>query len=276
VRAEPADTAMTSRPEDPAPRVDPPWPPAAPQASRCPAVPATAEGGCTADEELLCVPFRAGPGSDAAWVSRIAGELAEGFDRLASVRRAVSVFGSARTAPGDAEYEHARAVAAQLGRAGFTVITGGGPGIMEAANRGAREGGGRSVGLNIELPHEQHPNPYLDIGVTFRHFFVRKLMFVRYASAFVVFPGGYGTLDELFEALTLMQTGKIRHFPVVLACDSRWKLAEWLRSGLLQPGRVSEPDAALVRLESDPRRIAALVTEAHARQVAAAGEPARP
>lgn len=170
----------------------------------------------TTDEELLCC---LGPGypdfadSDPDRVARIREEVAYGFAALAGVEYAVSIFGSARTPADDPHYILARAVAARVGALGFDIITGGGPGIMEAANRGAREAAVRSIGLNIELPREQTVNPFLDLSLRFRYFFVRKLMFIRYASAFVVFPGGFGTLDELFEALTLIQTGKIRHFP---------------------------------------------------------------
>ena len=154
--------------------------------------------------------------ADAERIRDIAAEFARGFDALADVGRAVTVFGSARTPPEHPDYALAREVGACLGRAGYAVITGGGPGLMEAANRGARDVGALSIGCNIELPHEQALNPYLDIGLRFRHFFARKVMFVRYASAFVICPGGYGTLDELFESLTLIQTGTIRHFPVIL------------------------------------------------------------
>src|SRR5213078_4353430 len=149
-------------------------------------------------------------------VLRIMSEFIEGFDVLATIPEAVCVFGSARAPEDDPFYAAARRVGAELARAGFAVITGGGPGVMEAANRGCREAGGLSIGCNIELPHEQRLNDYVDLGVDFRYFFVRKVMFVKYAEGFVVFPGGYGTLDELFEALTLIQTGKVQHFPVAL------------------------------------------------------------
>ncbi len=147
---------------------------------------------------------------------RILAEFVDGFDAMAAVGPAVTVFGSARTGAGTPEYETARAIGRGLAEAGYAVITGGGPGIMEAANRGCREGGGLSVGCNIELPHEQGSNAYVDLGIDFRYFFARKVMFVKYADAFVIMPGGFGTLDELFEALTLIQTGKVRHFPVIL------------------------------------------------------------
>jgi uncharacterized protein (TIGR00730 family) len=179
----------------------------------------------------------------------------------------VSIFGSARTGPDDPECELARATAALLGRQGFTIITGGGPGTMEAANRGAREVGARSVGLNIELPFEQHANPYLDISLEFHHFFVRKVMFVRYSSAFVILPGGFGTLDELFEALTLIQTGKIPQFPVVLVGSSFWRqMVTWLRTALLATAKISLDDLELVHVVDEPEEVAAIVNAAWERQ----------
>src|SRR3954463_5448568 len=171
----------------------------------------------TQDERLLETPkpdeFRH---TDTWRVFRIMGEFVEGFDELATVSRGISIFGSARTRPDDPQYEAAQETAALLARAGFAVITGGGPGIMEAANRGAFEAGGLSIGCNIELPFEQKPNPYQTRGLKFKYFFVRKMMFVKYSLGFVIFPGGFGTFDELFEALTLIQTHKIRNFPIVL------------------------------------------------------------
>ena len=177
------------------------------------------DGAHTLDEELLLWLGDEPPevrAADNERIRDIAAEFAMGFDALSQVTRAVTVFGSARTPPGHPSYELARQVGEAVGRAGYAVITGGGPGIMEAANRGARDAGALSIGCNIELPHEQELNPYVDIGLRFRHFFARKVMFVRYASAFVICPGGYGTLDELFESLTLIQTATIRHFPVIL------------------------------------------------------------
>jgi uncharacterized protein (TIGR00730 family) len=184
--------------------------------------------------------------SEAERIERIEGELTTGFKRLAEVGPAVCVFGSARTAPGDEEYELARDVARAIGATGLAVITGGGPGTMEAANRGAREAGALSVGLNIELPAEQGLNPYVDIGIEFHYFFVRKLMFVRYSDAFVCFPGGFGTLDETFEALTLIQTGKAIDHPVILAGGGDYwpSLMEWMRKHLLEPGRLTAEDLA--------------------------------
>jgi uncharacterized protein (TIGR00730 family) len=168
----------------------------------------------------------------------------------------LTVFGSARTPADDPDYELARAAAAQLGRDGFAIITGGGPGIMEAANRGARDAGALSVGLAIELPFEERINSHLDVLLRFHYFFTRKLMFVRYASAFVVFPGGFGTLDELFELATLIQTGKIHSFPVVLVRRSYWEpLLEWLRNTVVAQGKVSPPELELVAFADDAAEI---------------------
>lgn len=183
---------------------------------------------------------------------RILAEFVEGFDALAAIGPAVTVFGSARTSEGEPTYELARAIGQGLARAGFAVITGGGPGVMEAANRGCREGGGFSVGLNIELPHEQRLNPYVDLGIEFRYFFARKTMFVKYADAFVILPGGFGTLDELFEALTLIQTHRIRHFPVVLVGRSYWAgLLDWIRDSLLAARAISPEDLELYVVVDD-------------------------
>jgi uncharacterized protein (TIGR00730 family) len=224
----------------------------------------------TEDQELLDV---AGPAlaaltdDDPRRVAAIADELTRGFAALSGIDRAVSIFGSARTAPDDPECELARATASLLGRQGFTIITGGGPGTMEAANRGAREVGARSVGLNIQLPFEQHANPYLDISLEFHHFFVRKVMFVRYSSAFVILPGGFGTLDELFEALTLIQTGKIPQFPVVLVGSAFWRqMVTWLRTALLATGKISLDDLELVHVVDEPAEVAAIVNAAWERQ----------
>jgi len=204
---------------------------------------------------------------DAARIRLIADEFATGFETLAGIERAVTVFGSARTPPGDREYELAREVARCLADAGFAIITGGGPGIMEAANRGARDGGATSIGCNIELPREQRPNDFLDISLRFRHFFARKVMFVRYASAFVIHPGGFGTLDELFEALTLIQTEKIRHFPVVLVGGEEWEgLLRWSRSQLLAHARIDSGDFALLHRTESPSKVCEIVEAAHRRQ----------
>jgi uncharacterized protein (TIGR00730 family) len=224
----------------------------------------------TRDQELLDV---AGPAQatlvtdDPRRVAAIAEELAGGFAALAGIERAVAIFGSARTDPDDPECRLARTTAELLGREGFTIITGGGPGTMAAANRGARDAGTRSVGLNIELPFEQFANPYLDVSLEFRHFFVRKVMFVRYSSAFVIFPGGFGTLDELFEAVTLIQTGKIPQFPVILVGTSFWgQMVTWIRTALLATGKVSLDDLQLIHLVDEPAEVAAIVNAAWERQ----------
>jgi uncharacterized protein (TIGR00730 family) len=191
-------------------------------------------------------------------VLRITSEFVEGFDALAPTPSAISCFGSARIGSDDPMYAAGRAVGRALAEAGFAVITGGGPGLMEAANRGCQEGGGLSIGCNIELPFEQGSNPYLDLLIDFRYFFVRKTMFVKYAEGFVVFPGGFGTLDELFEALTLIQTGKVRHFPVVLYGSDYWSgLLEWLRDPVLAEGKIAAKDVELVHLSDDPDDVVA-------------------
>jgi len=197
---------------------------------------------------------------DAERIRQIAAEFALGFDRLAALGPAVSVFGSARTPCEHPSYALMRAVGAELGRAGYAVITGGGNGLMEAANRGAAEVGAASVGCNIELPHEQRFNDYVTLGLRFRHFFARKVMFIRYASAFVIGPGGFGTLDELFEALTLIQTETIRHFPVILVGGDEWQgLLDWLRTVAVADHRLDAADLAALHLESDPARVAAII-----------------
>ena len=200
---------------------------------------------------------------------RILAEFVEGFDALSIVPQAISVFGSSRMTPDDPMYEVARRFGAAAAEAGFAVITGGGPGVMTAANRGCSEAGGLSVGCNIELPYEQQLNPYVELGVDFRYFFVRKTMFVKYAEAFVVFPGGFGTLDELFESLTLVQSGKILHFPVVLMGTEYWSgLTSWLRSVVLAQGRVSATDLDIFRVCDDPD-----VAIAHIREVLSRRSP---
>ena len=204
--------------------------------------------------------------SDESRVERIGEEISNGFERLAHVGAAVSVFGSARTEEGHPDYALARQVASALGGAGFAVITGGGPGIMEAANRGAQDAGVESIGLNIELPFEQGMNPYVDVPLEFHYFFTRKVMFVRYASGFVVFPGGFGTLDELFEALTLIQTGKVRHFPIVLVRGEYWEgMIDWLRERMLAEGMISPGDEGLVQVCDDPAEIVSVIESARHR-----------
>jgi uncharacterized protein (TIGR00730 family) len=192
---------------------------------------------------------------------RILSEFVEGFDAMSRIGRGVAVFGSARTPVEHRHYALARALGERLAQAGYAVITGGGPGIMEAANRGAREAGGFSVGCNIELPHEQMANAYCDLVIDFRYFFVRKTMFVKYAHAFVVFPGGYGTLDELFEAITLIQVGKVRRFPVVLMGTATWqRMLDWLMSDAIADARLTEDELALMTLTDDPdEAVAAIV-----------------
>ncbi len=226
----------------------------------------------TLDEELLMWLDGESPEVLAADVDRvrdIAEEFARGFRALSVIERAVTVFGSARTPREHPDYELARAVGKCFGAAGFAVITGGGPGLMEAANRGAREAGALSVGCNIELPHEQHLNEYTDVALRFEHFFARKVMFVRYASAFVVCPGGYGTLDELFEVLTLVQTGSIRGLPVVLIGPGWDGLLEWLTETPLRAGHIDPSDLELVQLVQTPEQACEIVEVAHERQLAA-------
>ena len=217
---------------------------------------AVISGKPTEDEQLLATP-RASvelfTNSDPWRVFRIMGEFVEGFDALADLGPAVTIFGSARVHEDDPMFEAAVETAKLLGEAGFTIITGGGPGIMEAGNRGARLAGVKSVGLNIELPFEQGVNPFVDIAIEFRYFFVRKTMFVKYAQAFVIFPGGFGTMDELFEALTLIQTGKVQDFPVILFGSAYWQgLIDWLRATMLAEGKVAEPDLNLLVLCDSP------------------------
>ena len=221
------------------------------------------------DEELLAAELETvvAVRSDAERIARMAEEMAYGFLALANIGTAVSVFGSSRTAVGDPAYDRARIVARGLAAEGFAVITGGGHGVMEAANRGAQEGGGRSIGLNIELPREQPLNSYVDLGLQFHYFFVRKLMFVRYACAFVVLPGGLGTLDELFEALTLIQTRKIRHFPVILYGRQYWQgLVEWVRDSVLARTNISAADLALLTLVDEPDEVCEIAGAAAAAQ----------
>ncbi len=237
--------------------------------------PATLRGdsipNTTTDQRLL---DRRGPSdwvhTDPWRVLRIQAEFVEGFGLLAELGPAVSVFGSARAKPGTPEYELAQSVATGLATAGYTVITGGGPGIMEAANKGAADAGGVSVGLGIELPLEMGLNDYVEIGVEFRYFFVRKTMFIKYSQAFVVLPGGFGTLDELFEALTLVHTGKITRFPIVLVGSEYWSgLMSWIRGTVLAQGKISPGDEDLLTVADDAAEVVRIITKAHGRQ----GEP---
>lgn len=204
-------------------------------------------------EKNHSAPERRNDNRDAWRALRILGEIVEGFEHLASVYPAVSIFGSSKVHPGSPYYELAYNTAYTLARAGFHIITGGGPGCMEAANKAARDAGVRSIGLNIKLPQEQVPNPYLDIMLEFKYFFVRKLMFVRFAQAFVILPGGYGTMDELFEALTLVQTGKIDHFPIVLMGKEYWQgLERWLKDPMCAQGLIEPGDITLFMVTDSP------------------------
>ena len=218
----------------------------------------------TLDEEIIAAQEAAVRStlSDEDRVDRISEEVRMGFDALAGVSSAASFFGSARTQPDDPDYTLARETARIVGESGMAIITGGGPGLMEAANRGAKDAGALSVGLNIELPFEQGGNPYCDISLEFHYFFVRKIMFVRYASGFVVFPGGFGTMDELWEALTLIQTDKIRQFPVLLVGTDYWRgLVDWVRNTLVAEGKASRADLDLFHLTDDVDEAVALVTK---------------
>jgi len=225
-------------------------------------------GAATEDERLLQSPAVQKPpvveftSTDPWRVFRIMGEFVEGFDALAKVGPAVTIFGSARVPPDHPQYQTARETARLLGQEGFSIITGGGPGIMEAANRGARDAGALSIGCNIELPFEQHINDYVDVAINFRYFFVRKTMFVKYAEAFIIFPGGFGTLDELSEALTLIQTGKVRDFPVVLYDSKYWKgFMDWIRDTLLAEGKVSPEDLDLMVVADTPEEAVRIIME---------------
>ena len=219
----------------------------------------------TTDQRLL---DRRGPSdwvhADPWRVMRIQAEFVEGFGLLAELGIAVSVFGSARSKPGTPEYELATDIAAGLAKAGYAIITGGGPGIMEAANKGAAAANGVSVGLGIELPMEAGLNEYVNVGVEFRYFFVRKTIFIKYSQAFVVLPGGFGTMDELFEALTLVATGKITKFPIVLVGTEYWSgLLDWLKMTMLADGKIGAAELALLHVADDPDEIVKIITDAH-------------
>jgi uncharacterized protein (TIGR00730 family) len=220
----------------------------------------------TEDEKLL---QQSGPKVDFTrtdpWrVLRIMGEFIEGFDTLASVEKAVTIFGSARIGPDDPHYDAAVETSRLLAEAGFDIITGAGPGIMEAGNKGAKLGGGRSIGCNIELPFEQGANPYVDTLIHFKYFFVRKTMFIKYSVAFIIFPGGFGTLDELFEAVTLIQTGKIYKFPVILFGRYYWAgLLRWLHARVLSEGKISDGDLDLMLVTDDPAEAAQAIISAY-------------
>jgi uncharacterized protein (TIGR00730 family) len=228
----------------------------------------------TADEKLLDSHHRREWKTKDAWRAlRILSEFVEGFDTLADLPPAVSVFGSARSKPDSPECETAADLGAALAEAGYAVITGGGPGVMEAANRGATEAGGMSVGLGIELPFEQGLNHWVDVGIDFRYFFVRKTMFVKYAQAFVVLPGGFGTLDELFEAITLVQTRKVTRFPVILMGTEYWSgLIDWIKQTLLKDGKVSESDLELLQMTDDVDEAVRIIVGADAALAAVDGK----
>ncbi len=220
----------------------------------------------TTDQRLL---DRRGPSdwvhTDPWRVMRIQAEFVEGFGLLAELGMAVSIFGSARTKPDEAEYKLADNVAQGLVNAGYAIITGGGPGVMEAANKGASEAGGVSVGLGIELPMESGLNDYVNVGVEFRYFFVRKTCFIKYSQAFVVLPGGYGTMDELFEAVTLVATGKITKFPIVLVGSAYWSgLLDWLKTTMLAEGKIGQDELSLLHIADDPDEVVQIIKAAHA------------
>ena len=223
--------------------------------------PGTKPKGTTQDEQLLESPRPDEFTHTDPWrVFRIMGEFVEGFDELATLSRGIAIFGSARTKPGDPDYKAAQETGALFAAQGYAVITGGGPGIMEAANRGAFEAGGLSIGCNIELPFEQRPNAYQTLSLTFKYFFVRKMMFVKYSLAFIIFPGGFGTFDELFEALTLIQTKKIRNFPIVLFGSSYWKgMLDWFRAVVLPDGKISEHDLDMFHVTDSPAEVVEIV-----------------
>jgi uncharacterized protein (TIGR00730 family) len=244
-------TGFGERPSDPA--------------ARKPLQSAQPEQPSTLDEELLGADIASvvSTETDETRIQRMCRELEAGFEAMREVKRGVSVLGSARTLPDHPDYRLAHETGRLLGEAGFSVITGGGPGSMAAANRGAREAGALSVGLRIDLPFEQHMNPWVDLEVDHHYFFVRKVMFVRYASAFVVLPGGFGTLDELFEVLTLIQTRKVRYFPLILMRSDYWKgLVDWIHGPLLDEGKIGVQDTALLRVTDDPEEVVEVVTAA--------------
>jgi uncharacterized protein (TIGR00730 family) len=244
-------TGFGERPSDPA--------------ARRPLHSAHPEPASTLDEELLGADIASvlSTETDESRVQRMSDELRAGFEQMRDVRRGVAILGSARTLPDDPDYLLARETARRLGKAGFTIITGGGPGTMAAANRGAREGGALSVGLRIDLPYEQNMNPWVDLEVDHHYFFTRKVMFVRYSSAFVAMPGGFGTLDELFEALTLIQTRKVRYFPLVLMGGDYWRgLLDWMQDKMIGEGKVGAQDVSLMRVTDDPGEVVELVSAA--------------
>jgi uncharacterized protein (TIGR00730 family) len=239
--------------------------------------PGSADIGPHRDRDLLERRDPSFADTDTWLVMRVMAELVEGFDALARIPPAVCVFGSARVAPDDPMYSAAREVSRRFAEAGLAVITGGGPGIMEAANAGCRDGGGLSIGCNIDLPLEQRLNRYVDVALDFHHFFARKTMFVKYAEGFVVFPGGYGTVDELFEALTLIQTGKILHFPVVLYGSAYWDgLLDWLRERMVAEGKITEREYELLHVSDDAQDVVEHCLSVLGRKGSDAPPPVRP
>jgi len=229
------------------------------------------------DRDLLERRDQSFTSTDTWLVMRVMSEFVAGFDALASIPPAICIFGSARVGRDDPMYAAARDVAERFARAGLAVITGGGPGIMEAANLGCREGGGLSIGCNIDLPLEQRLNDYVDLALDFHHFFVRKTMFAKYGEGFVVFPGGYGTVDELFEALTLIQTGKMLHFPVVLFGTGYWSpMTDWLRDTMLAEGKINERELELLLVTDDPEQVVSHCRAVLAKKTADAPPPTTP
>jgi uncharacterized protein (TIGR00730 family) len=226
------------------------------------------------DRKLLDRPSRHEMLQSDSWrVLRITSEFVAGFDHLADVYPAVSIFGSARTPEAHQYFDEASRTAELLGKAGWAIITGGGPGIMEAANRGARKAGAMSIGCNIELPFEQHINQYIDKAMTFRYFFVRKTMFIKYSEAFITFPGGFGTLDELMGALTLIQTKKITNFPVILYGSDYWRgLIDWMRATVLKASNITQEDVDSIHIVDDPERVCEIVAEFHSRALVRDGD----
>ena len=226
------------------------------------------------DRKLLDRPAPAAKLESESWrVLRITSEFVSGIDHLADVYPAVAFFGSARTQRSNKYYDEAVKTAELIGKAGFAIITGGGPGIMEAANKGARQAGALSIGCNIELPFEQQINRFVDRAMTFRYFFVRKMMFVKYSEAFITFPGGFGTLDELMDALTLIQTKKITNFPVILFGKEYWAgLIDWMRECVLMANNIKQEDIDSIRIVDEPERVRDIVVEYHEKAVAARGE----
>ncbi len=275
---DPSVPTPPARPTSPGPAAGPPAHPSTPRTKGPVLLRREQISGSTTDQRLLDTRDSGDWVHTDPWrVLRIQAEFVEGFGALATLGPAISVFGSARTPEDHPEYAQARRTAGLLVEAGFAVITGGGPGIMAAANRGAWEAEGTSVGLGIELPFEQGMNEWVDLGVNFRYFFARKTMFVKYAQGFVVFPGGFGTIDELFEALTLVQTGKVTTFPIILMGSTYWSgLIDWLRATMHADGKISPSDLDLIHVTDDPEEVVSILRDAELTRTAApppGGEP---